>query len=465
MGLLDFLGTGDSTDPRTMAGLALAAGLMSGRGFADGAIRGMTGYNASMERSRQQALEERNQEMRRKVMEEQINEIRAQAAQRQADADKLRAAQQRMLDFRGALRGAMSPMTPQQALAGGGGPTAANAAMIGAPQPANRWQQLAADYPEFDDKIKSIAGADQWGVSPVAHIVEQMIDGKPYKVAYDAQMRPVGKPQPMWVKPEQMNGGGTNDLLDPVTGKILAQYRKTMAPGEAASHGLAQQRFAWEKDKDVRDFNAGGSQLLDTQNGYVRVGRDNKVTPLLGPDNRPVVGAKDQTMTESQGNASAFYIRAKNATDTLGAVPVIQNWDYWAAKGPGGFGNFLMSAPGQRAVNAEKQFIAAVLRKESGAAISANEYSTYGDQFFPRPGDDESTLAEKARNRMLALEGMKIQAGPRGASMADAALSAHPRRSEEMSREAERHRPQAHPITGMTTDDLVRSLINPLGGQ
>ena len=56
--------------------------------------------------------------------------------------------------------------------------------------------------------------------------------------------------------------------------------------------------------------------------------------------------------------------------------------------------------------------INAQLRRESGAAINADEYAKADKQYFPQPGDDPETIKQKALNRKLAVEGMVRGAGP-----------------------------------------------------
>lgn len=60
---------------------------------------------------------------------------------------------------------------------------------------------------------------------------------------------------------------------------------------------------------------------------------------------------------------------------------------------------------------AERNFINAQLRRESGAAISQGEYDSAEKQYFPRPGDSPEVLEQKRANRQQAVEGMKIAAG------------------------------------------------------
>ena len=60
---------------------------------------------------------------------------------------------------------------------------------------------------------------------------------------------------------------------------------------------------------------------------------------------------------------------------------------------------------------AESNFINAVLRRESGAAISDTEFDKAEKQYFPRPGDGERTLAQKKANREQILVSLKGEAG------------------------------------------------------
>lgn len=60
---------------------------------------------------------------------------------------------------------------------------------------------------------------------------------------------------------------------------------------------------------------------------------------------------------------------------------------------------------------AERNFINATLRRESGASISPTEYSSAEQQYFPRPGDTPEVLAQKKANRQQVFETMKAAAG------------------------------------------------------
>lgn len=60
---------------------------------------------------------------------------------------------------------------------------------------------------------------------------------------------------------------------------------------------------------------------------------------------------------------------------------------------------------------AERNFINAVLRRESGAAISKDEFANAETQYFPRAGDGPEVQAQKAANRKIVLDALAAEAG------------------------------------------------------
>jgi hypothetical protein len=68
--------------------------------------------------------------------------------------------------------------------------------------------------------------------------------------------------------------------------------------------------------------------------------------------------------------------------------------------------NKALSTEGQQAEQSQRDFLNAVLRRESGAVISQPEFDNGKKQYFPQPGDDPKTIEQKARNRQIAVEGI-----------------------------------------------------------
>ena len=61
--------------------------------------------------------------------------------------------------------------------------------------------------------------------------------------------------------------------------------------------------------------------------------------------------------------------------------------------------NVLKSEERQKYEQAQRNFINAVLRRESGAVISDEEFANARLQYFPQPGDSQGVIAQKKQNR------------------------------------------------------------------
>jgi hypothetical protein len=73
-----------------------------------------------------------------------------------------------------------------------------------------------------------------------------------------------------------------------------------------------------------------------------------------------------------------------------------------------------LSPEQQQNAQARRNFISAVLRKESGASISPTEYANEEKKYFPQLGDSDQVIKQKQNSRIKAIEGLKSQAGPSG---------------------------------------------------
>lgn len=73
--------------------------------------------------------------------------------------------------------------------------------------------------------------------------------------------------------------------------------------------------------------------------------------------------------------------------------------------------NMFKSDRRQQYEAAAGDWIAAVLRRESGAAISETEFARDFKRYFPQPGDKEGTIKLKAKRRQRALESVTVPLG------------------------------------------------------
>jgi hypothetical protein len=74
--------------------------------------------------------------------------------------------------------------------------------------------------------------------------------------------------------------------------------------------------------------------------------------------------------------------------------------------------SYLQGSTLQQYNQAKNNFVSAVLRQESGAAISDSERASYEKQYFPQPGDSADTIAQKAQNRAQVIQSYIKDAGP-----------------------------------------------------
>lgn len=264
---------------------------------------------------------------------------------------------------------------------------------------------------------------------------------------------------------QRMTGAKPITMM-PTPGEQLTA--STAAAGQQLTASTAAKRLAFEQTKfNWEKANPGFDLIQDAEGSYLAVNKKNKndITPLMmaappaagaapaaptvpgargainvtdggRPPMVPVTG-KAAALNESQGAATTYGMRMKEAHDILtdlekqgqantgrirgtvsgivGLVPLIGD------KLEGVTGSIYNALPQimgglspeqQQVQQARINFITAQLRKESGASISVPEFSTAERLYFPQPGDDAKTIAQKQKTRETAIRGMKVQAGP-----------------------------------------------------
>lgn len=178
--------------------------------------------------------------------------------------------------------------------------------------------------------------------------------------------------------------------------------------------GLAQQRLTFDRQQPR-------GQVVQTDTGPILVDpRTGNSQPVMR-DGKPVTSAK--APTEFQGKSAAFGARADEADKILSGLsgkysPSAINSKTSVENTPliGGIlgsaaNRFALSENDQKAEQAQRDFINAVLRQESGAAIGASEFDNARKQYFPQPGDGKGVIEQKNKNRKLAIQGLKTNAG------------------------------------------------------
>jgi hypothetical protein len=142
----------------------------------------------------------------------------------------------------------------------------------------------------------------------------------------------------------------------------------------------------------------------------------------------PEGAAKATKLTEFQGKSAGYGTRAAEAHEILNSVgddgrvqpglikraaeAVVPSLGMGLNESAGAALNWTQSAPQQQVEQAQRNFVNAVLRQESGAAISTGEFDNARKQYFPQPGDTPDVIAQKKMNRETAIAGFAESAGP-----------------------------------------------------
>ena len=175
--------------------------------------------------------------------------------------------------------------------------------------------------------------------------------------------------------------------------------------------GNEQQRFASMGDQEQFDFalKYAGDHLGLTDykaaSSYAALAQDTNTLPTPEP-------------TVEQKQFAIYGARMDQAEDIFDAVAdEIQALDpaeflvYRASPELGGIRNAFITNALRQQEQAERNFINAILRRESGAVISQQEFKSARAQYFPVPYDDAITLQNKKANRELVINGFKWASG------------------------------------------------------
>jgi len=143
-----------------------------------------------------------------------------------------------------------------------------------------------------------------------------------------------------------------------------------------------------------------------------------------GKGGKPITvpgGASAAKPTEDQAKSASFYSRALGSNATIDDI-VKTDPDAFAPRGlirqalhdtAPGIENTLVNSEGrQKADAATREFVAATLRRDSGAAITPAEFEEQYRIYFPTPGEGPEVIAQKAQARQRAIDGLRIGSGP-----------------------------------------------------
>lgn len=157
-------------------------------------------------------------------------------------------------------------------------------------------------------------------------------------------------------------------------------------------------------------------QLLGLESGALDIGKKRLELGAF----KSKGGAKP--LTESQGKAAGFGLRAESADAIIrsvgsggdvqpGLIKRAAESVPFVGNALGTMANVTQSEDQQKVEQAQRNFINAVLRRESGAVISTEDFDNARKQYFPQPGDHPGTIAQKLENRQAVIASLKTESG------------------------------------------------------
>ena len=420
---------GDYTpDPLAQGLRGFGSALLTPRAMGGGIGPGMQAFAQQAQQAQLMRRQMAQDAMREKYLASQIAENEAQTAERK----RLTAAAERQLAAR---QGLLAQLTqPSQPGFRDASIAATGNAPAGYVPPTGRVQITPAMMAQWvasggDPKqLEAIATAPDLGLPEVARVLEQRgSDNTPEQIREDKFGRRIGSAVP---KPFEMRMQDIGGSVVPVNPFAPSALTKSMTPGDvqqamdaAAGRGVTMRG---QNMTDARARELAAIQREQTASGRVPTGYRAKPDGTLefipgGPADPST--KQDKFPTEVQAKDNLFARRAiesEQALIALGDKPSIAGV---ATKnnlsnvpllgGALGLGaNAMLSPESQRYDQAKRNFINAVLRRESGAVISEGEFKNADVQYFPQPGDSEAVKLQKAQNRRTAIDGLAAGAGP-----------------------------------------------------
>jgi hypothetical protein len=264
-----------------------------------------------------------------------------------------------------------------------------------------------------------------------------------YQIAAKSQSPLLRQQLAELLKGQKLAEGEVMTRFNPVTGKMEEVGKggqKYHAPTSVDMGTLGTMLIYPDGRREMvqkgREGPAG--QVLETENGPMLVNtRTAQAQPIMA-GGQPVAGGKP--LTEVQGNATAFGMRAKQSDailkdleskgvtntgiirsavgGTLGLTPFVGEKLEQATHSAMNVLPSVLGGPNEKQQEfdaAKRNFITAVLRKESGATIQPSEFYNESQKYFPQVGDSDSVLKQKQEARQLAIKALEFQSGPSGA--------------------------------------------------
>lgn len=357
----------------------IGAGQQGWGAFGPGLMQGAAFYDQGIDRRRQRELDDLTAELRRQQLED--------ARTAHTDAAEAKRRQQEWLNSIGA------------------GPLAANNGRPGGMAPQGG--PMSGDW--TPDQIAFLRA------NPDA--AEQVIGAKLFP-----------SPQKEDWKIETIREGSQDVTyrINPATGE-----REKLGAGSAFAPQQPQQPYSTNlitlvgpDGKSTRSVDSRDAQTLSSLIGQGWVERQTSMFPaapsgytytpsgLAAIPGGPADPSNPNNITADQRKTGSFAKRLESANAIIDANEEAATSYFQSGLSMTPLiGNSLISSERQQIEQAQRDFVNAQLRRESGATIQDTEFENAKKQYFPQPGEGQDVIEQKRKARQLAIENMKREAG------------------------------------------------------
>ena len=212
--------------------------------------------------------------------------------------------------------------------------------------------------------------------------------------------------------------GSYISVRDKNTNKELERIAKTMSPGEMASNIVAQGNLAVNRanlgvaqgglNLRQQEFARSGFDRVETPEGFAYVPKapGAAVIPIMGAGGEQLKGVSGGKATEGERKAATLLSRMQLAQTQMDQ----------GTKGAPGFLTSITPRVGlpeerKRVEDAQLDFLDSALTLATGAAYTEFQLKGAMQSYFPKFGDDATTIAEKELRRKNLMEAARISAG------------------------------------------------------
>jgi len=238
-------------------------------------------------------------------------------------------------------------------------------------------------------------------------------------------------------KPVEVNQGNSLVRLNPSTG----QYETVVEGGNKQTDDIRNYEYAkqngyqgslldFQREKVGMSSGAYDIQSDPTTGQFYRINKlTGNVEPIAGVGGvgQFQVGVKP---SDAQNAAFGFANRANASNGIIDKLGSVGSEYKGIISGSGAFPNILKSSDRQQLEQAQRDFVNAILRRESGANITDQEFNNAAQQYFPQPGDSAEVIQQKAANRKLTIQNLNREAGPVARQNTQVAMNNQPSNSQ-----------------------------------